>query len=93
MAKDKGDEEKAKAYLKEVDVIDKYFLILSKPNDFNTANSDNIINTIDKSFEQLCASLEESGVQSPKKMTTFEFNQRVDYYQEKAKKIKDHENH
>jgi len=66
--------------------IDKYLTAINPPRDFNQSNHESILNEIDLSFERLCSSLEEAGVQQPKKMSVFEFNQRVDYYKEKHKK-------
>lgn len=38
---------------------------------------------MDMAFEEVCAVLEEAGVNNPKQMTVFEFNQRKIFYEKK----------
>ncbi len=66
-----------------MDAADRYFLSMNNPKDYQSESPENILNAIDLSFEDACASLEEAGVLSPKGLTVFEFNQRVEYYRKK----------
>jgi hypothetical protein len=60
-------------------------LSLNPPREFHDSSPDSILKEMDVSFENLCASLEECGVNHPKELTTFEFRQRINYFQSKKK--------
>lgn len=88
----KGDIEGSNKCLEVVKKVDLYLISINPPKDFSSS-PDSVINQMDVSFENLCASLEEAGVSRPKKLSVFEFNQRIAYYQEKAKNNKAEEIH
>lgn len=48
----------------------------------------NLFLQMDLSFSRLCTSMEEAGVQNPNKLTVFDFNVRLDYFEEKNKKAR-----
>lgn len=43
---------------------------------------------MDLEFETLCAALESNGVLNPKKLSVFEFNAKIDYFEKKTSKEK-----
>lgn len=72
--------------------IEQWELSLHSPKNFDNQSPDYFIKKIEKSFESLCIALEENGVQSPKKLTLFEFYSRLEYFKKKRKqKSKHHE--
>ncbi len=73
---------------KEIAKSDRYFISLNPPEEFRSYEPDNIINRMDIHFENVCASMEEAGVMAPKKLSTFEFKQRVEFLNKKAAKSK-----
>jgi len=64
-----------------------FFISRQKPTIFdpNSEESDLIGN--DRHFEELAASMEDNGVNSPKNLTVFEFYSRIVYFEKKAKAI------
>lgn len=40
---------------------------------------------MDRTFEHLCIQMQEAGIQNPKKLSKFEFEQVIDYFKEKNK--------
>ncbi len=59
---------------------------MNRPKDFRVANADNILKDMDIAFEDVCAAMEEAGVNNPKKLSVFEFNQRIEYFNKKKSK-------
>lgn len=59
-----------------------YITAILKPKIFDHLVPGNIIDQIDKSFLKLCTSLEANGVLSPKKISYYEFNAKIDYFEE-----------
>ena len=66
--------------------IEDYILSRNPPRNFIDNSSDNSLIQMDLSFGKLCASLEEAGIKEPKNLTVFDFNTKLDYFQEKAKR-------
>lgn len=56
------------------------------PKNFDNESPEYYIKNLEKSFEHLCATLEDLGVHDPKRLTVFEFYSRLEYF--KAKKLK-----
>ena len=83
-----GDEKEADKWDKVVQSVNEYIFGINKPKDYRADNPENILFEMDRSFENLCASLEEVGIASPKKLTVFEFYQRVDYFETKRRNSK-----
>ncbi len=71
-------------------MVDRYIIEMNYPKDFRSSNPDNILNEMDIAFENVVSALEEVGVNYPKKLTVFEFNQRVQYFESKRKPGKNH---
>ena len=78
-----GDSEK---YEKVVRSIDDHLMSMNEPGNFADGSSENVMLQMDLSFERLCTSIEEAGIKEPKKLTVFEFNSKLDYFEAKAKK-------
>lgn len=78
----KGDREnllKLKA-----DIID-YQVAMLKPRNFDSQDTDNAIKLIETSFENICTSLEEAGVQNPAALSVFSFYSKIAYFEKKNK--------
>lgn len=80
-----GKKEDSDRHKKVVESIDDYLLSLNPPNDFSANSPNNIIRDMELSFEKLCASMEEAGINSPKTLTVFEFYSRIDFFESKKK--------
>jgi hypothetical protein len=79
-----GNNEEAEKLQKTIDNIQNYINSINPPRDFsNTSN--NVIKNIDKSFEKVCTSLEELGINNPKGLTLFEFKSKIEYFKNKNK--------
>lgn len=59
---------------------------MNEPKDFKANSPDNILNEMDISFENVCTALEEAGVNNPKKLTVFEFQSKIIYFESKKPK-------
>lgn len=82
---DKGNFKNAQREIDTVMSIDKYLMSLNKPKSFKSDDPNNALREFDRNFENIVASLEDAGVQSPKNLTVLEFRQRVKYYKTKNK--------
>lgn len=60
--------------------------LIEPPKIFNPSNPNNEITKMDLEFENICASLENEGIQNPKYLTVFEFNAKLQYFEKKYKK-------
>lgn len=60
---------------------------LSKPNDFRFSNPDNVLNQLDANFEDVCSAMQEAGMIDPKKLSTFEFYSKIEYFENKKRKL------
>jgi len=78
-----GKSEEAEKAAKIVKAADQYFIDLERPREFRLESPENEMKEMDVSFENLCASMEEAGVSHPNKLTVFQFNQRIEYFQKK----------
>lgn len=74
--------------MKVIEAIDKYLIEMNLPRDFRASNPDNVLKEIDMAYENVCAAMEGSGIVSPKKLSQFEFLQRMEYLQKKNKRGK-----
>ena len=83
----KGDLEAKKKADKVIASIDDYIVSLNPPKDFSDT-ADSCIIHLEKSFEYLCTSMEEVGISSPKKLSVYEFNSKIDYFKSKNKSAK-----
>ncbi len=63
--------------------------LLDKPMSFNPIDPANVLISAENSFEEVCATLQENGVNEPKQLTEFEFYSRLRYYEKKFKAQKD----
>jgi len=66
-------------------MADRYLMDIYRPRNFGT-DQGNALNELDKSFESLCAALEEAGVSKPKELTVYEFRSRVEFFQNRKKR-------
>ena len=74
--------------IRQMRVIAEYFLNQQKPLKFNPYEPDNILKNNDESFEEVCAVMEENGIDKPKQLSEFEFYSRLKYYKDKADQLK-----
>jgi hypothetical protein len=70
-----------------VNVAD-YFLRMQKPQVFNPFDENCILIQNDKSFEEVCNSMEDNGIQNVKSLTVFEFYSKLIFLEKKAEKMK-----
>lgn len=63
--------------------IDDFQASLLKPRNFDSQNPENYIKQIESSFENVCTSLEELGIQSPDRLTVFRFYSKIAYFKKK----------
>lgn len=63
--------------------IDEYLMSFHIPDVFDVRSSQNVIKSIDESFQSLCASLEANGTTGAADLTVFEFFSRIEYYEKK----------
>ncbi len=80
-----GNEEGAERQRKIVKIVDNYLLSLQKPKEFRSNQENNYLNQKDLAFEEMVALMEEMGVRNPKKLSVFEFQQRIEHYRKKKK--------
>ena len=66
--------------------INDYLVMLNTPKNFDYSRPENIASSIRKSFSNSCSALEEMGVINPQKLTLYDFNAKIDYYEAKQKK-------
>jgi len=66
--------------------IDSYLTSLNTPNNFSISSDENVMLQMDLSFAKLCTSLEEAGIASPRLLSVFDFNVKINYFEEKNKK-------
>lgn len=78
----KGDEHILR---EKVRAIEQHQLSFLAPRNFDNADPANVIKSMEKGFENLCVTLEDLGVQNPKRLTVFEFYSRMEYYKKKYK--------
>lgn len=80
------DEDQKEVQSKLIRSIDDYVMSLNAPKIFDSNSEDNALVAMDLSFEKLCTSMEEAGISTPKKLTVFEFNGKLDYFESKKTK-------
>lgn len=61
-----------------------YFINQMKPVQFRIQNGTNIIIDNEKSFEKLCASLNEAGMHDARNLSMYDFRIRMEYFEDKA---------
>lgn len=66
--------------------IEQWQLALIAPKNFDSTDVDNYIKKIELSFEGLCTSMEELGVERPWELTVFQFYTRLTYFEKKKLK-------
>lgn len=77
-----GETEEDAARIQE---INNFFLEQNKPLKFNPYEPDNVLMRNEIQFEELIAVLEDSGVVNAKRLTEFEFYNRLRFYEKKFK--------
>jgi hypothetical protein len=65
-----------------------YFLQLQKPHVFNPFDENCVLIQNEKSFEDVCNSMEDNGIQNVKSLTVFEFYGKLVFLEKKAEKLK-----
>jgi hypothetical protein len=81
-----ADNEKIEKSKRVIKAVDNYLIDINKPVDFRSSNPGNILNQMDKAFENVCSSLEEAGVSSPHKLSTYKFYSKIEYFENKKPK-------
>lgn len=82
----KPENEEALTRMKE---ICEYFMEQGKPKLFDPSSPENVIIQHEKSFEHILASIQELGI-STDKITIFEFYTKIEYFENKFTKLKQH---
>ncbi len=59
-----------------------YISAMMQPKIYDYDIRDNIIDQVDKSFIKLCTSLEANGIPNPKQLSYYEFNLKIDYFED-----------
>jgi hypothetical protein len=62
---------------------EEYQLALISPKNFDGSDPENYIKNLELSFELLCTSLEELGVNRPQELSTLSFYSKIDYFKKK----------
>lgn len=65
--------------------IQEYFLMMSKPLVFNPYESENVLRSAERIFEEIVSTMQEQGITEPKKLSEFEFYSRLMYFEKKFK--------
>ncbi len=73
------------AVLKKIENIEDQLLQMHKPNNYNMADPENILLDADRTFERLCCSLEDHGIQRPEELSEFKFYSRIEHIEQKAR--------
>jgi hypothetical protein len=71
--------------LKQMEVLQRYFLDQQKPQKFNPYETDNILMQNESNFEEIIATMEDNGTTSAKGLTEYEFYSRLKFYEKKFK--------
>lgn len=66
-----------------IDSVDNYLFELYAPREFNIKSENNVLVDLDDSFEQMLSALEDAGVLNPKKLSVYEINKRIIYFEKK----------
>lgn len=74
------DESKLRKQIRDIEL---WQLQLQTPKNFDNQDPENLVIQREKSFENICATLEDLGVTNPKRLTVFEFYSRLEYYKKK----------
>jgi hypothetical protein len=77
-----GEDPKIRKLIKDINA---WQLAQHVPKNFDNESPDYYIKNLEKSFESLCATLEDLGVQNPKGLTIFEYYSRLEYFKKKKK--------
>ncbi|MEI8142828.1 MAG: hypothetical protein WCG90_08180 [Chitinophagia bacterium] len=72
---------------KQIKAVENYFIEKQSPWVFNPYEENCILVVNDKTFEEVCAGMEDSGIMNPKDLSTFEFYSKIAYLNKKAEKI------
>lgn len=83
---DSENEKDAKA----LDAIYDYFLKRNTPLCFNPYDENSVLVHGEKEFEEICNSMEDSGIEGVKECTVFEFYSKVQFLEKKIQKMKSH---
>lgn len=75
-----GDKAETRNLIKQ---IDDWQLSLMAPKNFDSTDTDNYIKRIELSFENLCTSMEDLGVEKPWDLSVFQFYTRLTYFEKK----------
>jgi hypothetical protein len=65
--------------------IDDFLTGLIAPKNFNPEDTKNIVVFQEKSFERICAALEELGVHEPGKLSVYKFYNKIEYFKNKPR--------
>ncbi len=68
--------------------IAEYFLERDKPNTFDPRDENCVTIEADKSFEEVCASMEDNGIQNVKSLSCYEWYAKIQYFEKKAEALK-----
>jgi hypothetical protein len=78
-----GRDEATESLIKQ---IDNWQIAQIAPKNYNENDVDNYVKRMELSFESLCASMEDLGVQNVADLTIFQFYTRVIYFEKKKQK-------
>lgn len=65
--------------------VDEFQISFITPKNFHYTDPENFIKKLELSFEHLCTTLEELGVNRPQDLSTFSFYSKIAYFKKKKK--------
>lgn len=74
-------------YADRLNVLKEYFLNQNRPHKFNPYEADNILMTLEQTFEELVNTMQENGSIDPKSMTEFEWYSKIRFLDKKYKEM------
>jgi hypothetical protein len=75
-------------YRDQLAAIDKFFIDANEPKNFDTNDPKSVLVEMDNTFEDVCFLLEHHGVASPKELSIYEFQKRLELIERKLSKKK-----
>lgn len=73
----------------QLETLHRFFLDYASPEKFDPYEADNILMKSESAFEDIVATMEDSGIHRPKELTEYEFYNRVRYLEKKFKAAAD----
>lgn len=78
--------------LQQLETLTRYFIEQQAPNKFDPYEAENVLMGSEVAFEDVINTMEDQGSFNPKKLTEFEFYNKLQFYRKKFKTMKDANN-